>query len=73
MLVCFDVSPELPNNSPKVAICLFTSEPAIEEVKFEVFFSSVADTTIRVRTQRKALNRSHILLKHWRSSYRLLL
>ena len=46
MLVCFDVSPELPNNSPKVAICLFTSEPAIEEVKFEVFFSSVADTTM---------------------------
>ena len=48
MLVCFDVSPELPDNSPKVTISLLISEPAIEEVKFEVFFSSVADTTIRV-------------------------
>ena len=54
MLVCFDVSPELPNNSPKVTILFCISESAIKEVKLVVFISSVADTTIRVRTQRKA-------------------
>ena len=54
MLVCFDVSPELPNNSPKVTILFCISESAIKEVKLVVFVSSVADTTIRVRTQRKA-------------------
>ena len=54
LLVCFDVSPELPNNSPKVTICFLISESAIKEVKFEVLFSSVADTAIKVRTQLKA-------------------
>ena len=57
MLVCFDVSPELPNNSPKLAICFLISEPPIEEVYLEVLFSSVADTAIKVRTQRKASDR----------------
>lgn len=57
MLVCFDVSPELPNNSPKLTICFFISEPPIEEVYLEVLFSSVADTAIKVRTQRKASDR----------------
>lgn len=57
MLVCFDVSPELPNNSPKLTICFLISEPPIEEVYLEVLFSSVADTAIKVRTQRKASDR----------------
>ena len=57
MLVCFDVSPELPNNSPKQTICFLISEPPIEEVYLEVLFSSVADTAIKVRTQRKASDR----------------
>ena len=60
MLVCFDVSPELPNNSPKLTICFLISEPPIEEVYLEVLFSSVADTAIKVRTQRKASDRSLI-------------
>lgn len=57
MLVCFDVSPELPNNSPKLTICFLISEPPIEKVYLEVLFSSVADTAIKVRTQRKASDR----------------
>ena len=57
MLVCFDVSPELPNNSPKLTICFLISEPPIEELYLEVLFSSVADTAIKVRTQRKASDR----------------
>ena len=57
MLVCFDVSPELPNNSPKLTIRFLISEPPIEEVYLEVLFSSVADTAIKVRTQRKASDR----------------
>lgn len=57
MLVCFDVSPELPNNSPKLTICFLISEPPIEEAYLEVLFSSVADTAIKVRTQRKASDR----------------
>ena len=57
MLVCFDVSPELPNNSQKLTICFLISEPPIEEVYLEVLFSSVADTAIKVRTQRKASDR----------------
>lgn len=57
MLVCFDVSPELPNNSPKLTICFLISEPPIEEVYLEVLFSSVTDTAIKVRTQRKASDR----------------
>ena len=60
MLVCFDVSPELPNNSPKLTIRFLISEPPIEEVYLEVLFSSVADTAIKVRTQRKASDRSLI-------------
>ena len=44
MLVCFDVSPELPNNSPKLTIRFLISEPPIEEVYLEVLFSSVADS-----------------------------